>query len=77
MSADARDPLAAWQSRIDGAELPRKIEEGVSCCYAVADKIWVADPEGHRWEVWVRHAEAESMGSKPGSAQSGVGAADC
>ncbi|MEM9068006.1 MAG: ArsI/CadI family heavy metal resistance metalloenzyme [Myxococcota bacterium] len=34
-------------------------EEGVTCCFAVQDKVWVVDPDGHRWEVFVRHADAE------------------
>ena len=28
-------------------------EEGVTCCYAKSDKVWVVDPDGHRWEVFV------------------------
>ncbi len=28
-------------------------EEKVSCCYAVQDKVWVTDPNGYRWEVFV------------------------
>ena len=28
-------------------------EEGVTCCFAVQDKIWAVDPDGHRWEVFV------------------------
>jgi hypothetical protein len=23
------------------------------CCYAVQDKIWVQDPDGNNWEVFV------------------------
>lgn len=34
-------------------------EDGVACCYAVQTKFWVADPDGHRWEVFVT-TEAES-----------------
>lgn len=32
-----------------------KVEEEVStaCCYAVQNKIWVADPDGNSWEVFV------------------------
>jgi catechol 2,3-dioxygenase-like lactoylglutathione lyase family enzyme len=30
------------------------LEQGpVACCYAVANKIWATDPDGHRWEVYV------------------------
>jgi len=28
-------------------------EEDVDCCYALQDKIWVTDPNGYRWEVFV------------------------
>jgi hypothetical protein len=24
-----------------------------TCCYAVQDKTWVADPDGNEWEVFV------------------------
>lgn len=32
-----------------------KVEEEVAtaCCYAVQNKIWVADPDGNSWEVFV------------------------
>jgi len=28
-------------------------EEATTCCYAVQDKVWVIDPDGRRWEVFV------------------------
>jgi len=28
-------------------------EEGVTCCFAVQDKVWSVDPDGNRWEVFV------------------------
>lgn len=28
-------------------------EADVDCCYALQDKIWVTDPNGYRWEVFV------------------------
>ena len=28
-------------------------EANVECCYALQDKIWVTDPNGYRWEVFV------------------------
>ena len=27
-------------------------EDGAECCYAVQTKMWVADPDGNRWEVF-------------------------
>ena len=28
-------------------------EDDVECCYAVQTKLWVADPDGNRWEIFV------------------------
>ena len=28
-------------------------EANVDCCYALQDKIWVTDPNGYKWEVFV------------------------
>ena len=27
-------------------------ERETACCYALQDKVWVADPAGNRWEVY-------------------------
>ena len=51
--------LAGWRTRVEA--LSPRIEEKVTCCYAVADKFWVQDPDGNEWEFWVRQADAESM----------------
>jgi len=39
--------------------LGTKEEIGTSCCYAVQDKFWVADPDGTQWEVYYFHEDAE------------------
>ena len=57
--------LDAWRTRLERAEIPTAIEDGVTCCYAVADKVWATDPEGNRWEFWVRQEEAETMAEEP------------
>lgn len=28
-------------------------EADVDCCYALQDKVWVTDPNGYKWEVFV------------------------
>lgn len=41
-----------------------RTEEGVTCCYAVQDKVWVEDPDGHPWEVYaVLEADAAQDGA--------------
>lgn len=34
-------------------------EMGTACCYAVQDKFWVDDPDGHQWEVYYFHEDVE------------------
>jgi catechol 2,3-dioxygenase-like lactoylglutathione lyase family enzyme len=43
------------------------VEEGVICCYALQDKVWVTDPDGARWEIYTVLADAESMNPVAGS----------
>lgn len=28
-------------------------EKNTDCCYAIQDKVWVSDPDGNRWEIFV------------------------
>jgi catechol 2,3-dioxygenase-like lactoylglutathione lyase family enzyme len=49
------ETLNAWKDRVKSTGiLPHLEEEQVTCCYAVADKFWVQDPDGNEWEFWVR-----------------------
>lgn len=43
---------------------PRK-EEDKTCCYAVSDKFWTQDPDGHEWEFWIKKQDAEAMFDSP------------
>ena len=53
----------AWAARLEAAGLVRRRETDETCCYARADKAWLADPDGHAWELWVRTGEADSLKS--------------
>lgn len=57
----ATEDLHAWRGRVEAAGVTPRIEEQVTCCYAVADKWWAADPDGNEWEFWVRSDDAEAM----------------
>ena len=41
------------RQRMEASGYATRVEDQVSCCYAVQDKVWVNDPDGHRWEVYV------------------------
>jgi len=48
-------------ARFKGHGLPTRGEEDTSCCYAVQDKVWVEDPDGNMWEVFVVKGESQAM----------------
>ena len=56
--------LHVWREQVVSAGLVPRIEESITCCYAVADKFWLKDPDGNEWEFWVRKDEADSMHEK-------------
>jgi catechol 2,3-dioxygenase-like lactoylglutathione lyase family enzyme len=58
--ADTSDVEEA-KARFEAAGLPTRTEENTTCCYAVQDKVWVTDPDGNSWEVFVVKADAEVM----------------
>lgn len=39
--------------RFNEVGLQTKVEKQTTCCYAVQDKVWVKDPDGNKWEVFV------------------------
>jgi catechol 2,3-dioxygenase-like lactoylglutathione lyase family enzyme len=53
------DEVAAAQLRLTKADLATNIEEQVTCCYAVQDKVWVDGPGGEPWEIYTVLADAE------------------
>ena len=61
--------------RLRETGLATRDEENVTCCYAVQTKVWAADPDGNKWEVYVvldndaaRHHSTQSgcCADKPG-----------
>ena len=57
--AATADVLAA-KERLVAAGLAAFDEMDTTCCYARQDKIWVRDPDGNPWEVFVTHGDAEA-----------------
>jgi catechol 2,3-dioxygenase-like lactoylglutathione lyase family enzyme len=41
------------KARLEKAGLATFDEINTDCCYALQDKVWVTDPNGYRWEVFV------------------------
>jgi len=45
--------VVAAKERLQNAGLGTLDEMNVDCCYALQDKVWVTDPDGNRWEIFV------------------------
>ena len=56
-----QETLEQWRSRADSRQISIKDDIDACCCYARADKFWLSDPNGYRWEFWVRTGESEVM----------------
>jgi predicted enzyme related to lactoylglutathione lyase len=56
------DDVLAAKLRLTKAGLAAFDEMDTTCCYAKQDKIWVRDPDGTPWEVFVTHEDAEVHG---------------
>lgn len=68
------ETLEKWRQRLELAGAAVEPENGAECCYAKADKLWVTDPDGYPWEIWVRTGEHEAMGAtRQGAARQACG----
>ena len=66
IQVQSTDAVKAAAERLKAEGLATFEEENTDCCYALQDKVWVTDPNGYRWEVFV---------VKAGDTQPGVTAA--
>jgi predicted enzyme related to lactoylglutathione lyase len=57
------DDVLAAKERLVSAGLAASDEMNTTCCYARQDKIWVRDPDGTPWEVFVTHEDTEEHGA--------------
>ncbi|WP_437297849.1 ArsI/CadI family heavy metal resistance metalloenzyme [Sorangium sp. So ce426] len=74
--ASTDDVLEARRA-FEAAELKTFTEENTACCYAVQDKVWIEDPDGNSWEVFVVKGDADVMGSQPAKSEPAKSEAAC
>lgn len=56
---DSSQAVDAAAERLRSAGLETLVEREETCCYARQTKVWSADPDGRRWEVYTVHEETE------------------
>ncbi len=49
----ATDAVVEMKEKFEMAGYETLVEDNVTCCYAEQDKVWVKDPDGNPWEVFV------------------------
>ena len=61
VEVDTADEVSSAERRLSAAGLaPTGVDETV-CCYAEKAETWVVDPDGARWEWYVKSGDAEQM----------------
>ncbi|HEY2734482.1 MAG TPA: ArsI/CadI family heavy metal resistance metalloenzyme [Polyangiales bacterium] len=61
--ASSEDVAQAW-TRFKEAGLRTRTEDDTECCYAMQDKVWIEDPDGNAWEVFVVKADLDARPSE-------------
>lgn len=67
------DDVLEAKARFEALGLATFSEEDTACCYAVQDKVWVEDPDGNSWEVFVVKADAPVIKADASSCCAPVG----
>jgi catechol 2,3-dioxygenase-like lactoylglutathione lyase family enzyme len=60
---DSTQEVEAASTRLSESGLATSEERDTSCCYARQDKVWVADPAGHEWEIYTVLEDVEELGA--------------
>ena len=71
---ETAEEVASAERRLRGAGLETTGVEETVCCYAEKTETWLADPDGARWEWYVKSGDAGQLdktvaGSSPASAR--------
>lgn len=67
IEVDDAETVQRMNGRLVSSGLVTAPEEDVTCCYAVQDKTWVTDPNGHAWEFFFVKSDAEASGVDTGA----------
>jgi catechol 2,3-dioxygenase-like lactoylglutathione lyase family enzyme len=57
------DDVGAAQRRLTDEGLATATEDGVACCHALQDKVWVDGPDQEPWEIYTVLADVETPSS--------------
>lgn len=58
IEVDSTDEVAKTAQHLSSGGHAIALEENATCCYALQDKVWIADPDGTPWEIYTVLADA-------------------
>jgi catechol 2,3-dioxygenase-like lactoylglutathione lyase family enzyme len=61
---NSTEEVLSQKQRLEAAGIPVRVESETVCCHALQDKIWVEDPTGYRWEIYVFKGDVEQEESR-------------
>ena len=61
VEVDSAEEVVSAERRLSQAQLKTTGVDETICCFAEKAETWVADPDGVRWEWYVKLADAEQM----------------
>ncbi len=64
VEVESPEEVGAAQSRLAREGLATATEQGVACCYARQDKVWVDGPSGEPWEIYTVLEDVEMPGGQ-------------
>ena len=74
----SKDEVERMTARLHDAHVEDvRTEHETECCYAVQDKVWVTDPDGNGWEVFVTLDDAPQYPEDDGSVEESCCSSDC
>lgn len=77
VEVETTEEVGAAQTRLALGGLSTATEEGVACCYARQDKVWVDAPSGESWEIYTVLEDVEMPGGQLRTVDPETGASCC
>ena len=77
VEVESTEEVEAAQARLTGEGLATAAEDGVACCYARQDKVWVDGPSGEPWEIYTVLEDVEMPAGQLRTVDPETGAVCC
>lgn len=71
------EEVVAAEARLDQSGVATTGVDDTTCCYADKTETWVSDPDGARWEWYVKTADSDDYGTDSNSPGSNNNAPCC